>query len=229
MYVFSLTQNESIDKANLANKIAVVLFDSANLHDAIQFAKKSNEIYELKADNRYIDKMMDNHLVIAKSQIRVDEDAEAMKTAELIYSVVSKNSIWTPALGSYIVESLKIVYELEMRARTYEQRCIIYYLFDMLHSSFEVSKPTKEPYFLERLKQKCEDARTLKNFMYETVETVYAQPKVFEVSNLMNISFDKFLKNNPATEIVSAMDKMNLLYHCLGGDFLLFGLKPIIE
>ena len=205
----------------------MVLYDFGNHRECMNFAGKSIEIYLSKSETKYIDKVMDNQLVISKAHVKVGEAAEAVGVCEAIFEAVTKNSIWSPALGPYIVEALKTVYEVEMAARTYERRSLIYYIFDMLHTSFDSSKPVREPFFMEKIKAKCEDSRGLKNMLVEAVDAIYRHSSAFDVSNLMNTTYDRFLQANKSPDVSRAIDDMRLLYLCMGGDFLLHSLKPI--
>jgi len=219
--------NESVEKAVLANQIAVVMYDFGNCKESMDFARKSNSIYSLKSESKYIDKMMDNTLVISKSALKIGDTELAQNLCEEVFLKISKPQIWNPYLGSFVVESLKTVYELVVKEKEYEVRCLIFYIFDMLHSSFNNKKPIRDTHYMERLKQKVEDSRGLKRFLNEVIEQILMQNHTFETANLMNTTYDKFVQKHSRPEVLTVMETMKLLYLTLGADFLLHSLKPV--
>ena len=134
--------------------------------------------------------------------------------------------MWTPALGTYLVEALKTVYEVEMNTNFHDRRSLVYYVFDMIHSSFGSNLPVREPFFMEKLKDLCKNG--LQDFIGQVIEDLTLQEQDLEVSNLMNTTYDKFIKMNRSEKTIKCLENMKLIYLCMGGDFLLHHLKPMV-
>ena len=71
---------ESLEKASLANQIALILYDFGSFKESINFANKSNEIYEFKqkTDPSYLTAVLDNKVIIAKASENLDDDLKSL-------------------------------------------------------------------------------------------------------------------------------------------------------
>lgn len=223
----TLKYNENLEKADLASQISVVLFDFRNHRDAMNFAEKAITIYNTKNDATLIEKILDNHLVIAKCLIKLGEQEDATKKSESIFTMVSANSVWATSLGKYVAESLKTIYEIEVNKLPYDQRCKIYYVCDMMHSSFKNEKPIRDPFVMDKLKTRCEQDRGLTQFVQSIIESIISKPDLYDLPQIVNTSYDEFIEKN-GEKVIFAMEKLKILYLSLGSDFLLYTLKPII-
>ena len=223
----TLKYNDNLEKADLASKISVVLFDFRNHRDAMNFAEKSIAIYSKKNDVNLIEKILDCQLVIAKCYIKLGDIEESTKKAEAIFTQVSSNSVWTPALGKYIAEALKTVYEVEVNKLSYDYRCKIYYVCDMMHASFKNEKAIRDPFVMEKLKVRCEQEKGLTQFVQSIIESIISKPNIYDLPQIVNTTYDEFVEKN-GESVVYAMEKLKTLYLSLGSDFLLYTLKPVI-
>lgn len=218
--------SENIDKANLASQIAVVLFDFGNHKESIEFAERANGIYDKRKDATLLEKLLENHLLISKCYHRMLEIDKASEMAERVCLQVSKNEVWSPALGKYICEGLKTVYEVQVKKMSYENRVIVYFTCDMLHNSFKSEKPVRDAFLMEKLKTTCENAGSMYDFITEIFEGISKNPRTFNITNIVNTTYDEFIMNNQNTQGLLILEHIKLLYLSLGADFLLHTLKP---
>lgn len=171
---------------------------------------------------------MDNRVVMAKSYIKMRDFEEAVSICESIYTSICRNTIWTSSLGPYLVECLKIIYEIEVTSLDYNLRCQLYYIFEMLHFSYQLQKPTRESFFMDKLKTKVEELGGMKNFFHDVAERVLTQKTIFSVENVVNTTYEQFLKKYSSQEVSKVLEASKLVYMCLGADFLIYTLKPVV-
>ena len=166
-------------------------------------------------------------MICSKAHLKLEEVEDSLKICESVFNQVSKSQYWSSSLGSYIVEALKVVYEVEMGSRSYDHRRLIYYTFTMMHASYAIVHPSKDVFFLERLKNKCEDYKGLRLYLTSSFDMIVSLPEVFSVSNVLNTTFDRFSKQFNKPQVLQALENFKLLYMCMGPDFLMHTLKPI--
>lgn len=224
-----LSYSDQLEKAALASQIAVVLLDFGNQREAIEFAHKSNEIYLKKNDAALISKILDNKLVEAQALMKLGETNLAVTQAENIFTQISNNSVWTTSLGKYVAESLKVVYEMEMNKLSYEERCKIYYVCDMLHNSFKNDLPLNETFILDRLKKACEECSGLVRFVKSIAEGILSNQSVFQLNNIVAITYDEFMEQYEGSHLALILEKVKIMYISLGSRFLLHTLRPVIS
>lgn len=165
---------ESLEKASLANQIALILYEFGSFKESINFANKSNEIYEFKqkTDNRYLSAVLDNKVVIAKASENLDMDEKSLDECEKTFNLVTRRSNWTPVFGKYIVEILKVTFQVLVKSLTHTKKCNIYYIMDLISVSFTKSDPSKDLVFMQELKDKCELHKNCTNFVRSLILTI---------------------------------------------------------
>lgn len=125
----------------MANQIAIILYDFGSYKEAIHFAEKSNEIYILKDEILYIEKVLDNRLVISKANEMLDKDQESLEQCEKTFNLVTRRKIWKARFGKYIVEILKVTFKVLVKKQPHTRKCNIYYILDLIHISFQKKIP----------------------------------------------------------------------------------------
>ncbi len=142
---------ESLEKASLANQIALILYDFESYKECINFANKSNEIYEFKkkVDIKFENAVFDNKVVIAKACESLDLDQKSLEECEKTFNLVTRKSNWEPKLGKYIVEILKVTFKVLIKSLTHTKKCNIYYIMDLISLSFAKSDPSADIVFMQ--------------------------------------------------------------------------------
>lgn len=227
--IFEITRHDDgIEKASLANQIAVILFEFGSYEEAITFAKKSNEFFALNEEPHIIRKILDNKLVIAKSRQERFQHSQSLEECEKAFNLATKRSVWEPRLGKYIVEILKVTIKILLSKVEHRMRCSIYYIFSLVHLTYKNQKAiVHDQNFLVDLKEVCELHKDCTNFVRSLIGTVERFQDVFDLSNLVNVKFEEFKQLHQIDEILTAMDDFKRIYLCLGPEFLLHEIKPV--
>lgn len=216
----------------MGNQIAMLLNDFGSHREAIQYAERSNEIFTKREENRFIESIMMNNLIIANSKSKLGEYSEALKRSEALFNSVAKIAEWNDRLGIFITESVKISFELVFKelATTQREKNQIYFMLELLKHSFGPLQPTKSREVLERLKTLIVNNKSPTNLLRSIFTELYNRELVYEVENMVNVTFHEFLQRQDEQvkeNVGRAMNNFKLVYECLGADFMLSVVIPV--
>lgn len=223
--------NEDLDKAEMANQIATLLNDFGSYKDAIDFAIRSNTVYDSKKSLVFVPKIMQNNRIIAEAKNRLGEYEEAMKRADDLYNNVTNDNIWDEGLGEIIVESTKITFEALLRSEYKDIQSRVYYVLDMIDES-ERNKTVNRQAAIRQLKNICEANKSPSFLLKKIFADIRIRPTVYSVDNLVNVTIEEFLSKLPPHQQVlrsvlkDVLQSMLVIYHCLGPKFLLPLVNP---
>lgn len=81
---------------------------------------------------------------------------------------------------------------------------------------------------MEELREKCEIHKNCTNFVKAIICTINDQEENFQVSKLVNTTYDDFIyEARDSTAVTATMEDLKLVYFCLGQDFLLHQINPL--
>lgn len=80
---------------------------------------------------------------------------------------------------------------------------------------------------MEKLKSKCQYHNNTTNFIKEIIKVILIYDEQFNVKNLVNTTFNKFLEKNEMEIVKNTMEDMKMVYFCVGPDFLLHQIQPL--
>ena len=86
--------------------------------------------------------------------------------------MVTRRSNWKPKFGKYIVEILKVTFQVLVKTLTHTKKCNIYYIMDLISLSFTKSDPSKDLIFMQELKDKCELHKNCTNLVGSLLLTI---------------------------------------------------------
>lgn len=220
---------ESFEKASLATQISLILFEFGSFKECINFAIKSNEIYEqkLRTDNSFLANVCDNKILIAKASEKLDSDQSSLEECEKTFNLVTRRSNWTPTLGKYIVEVLRVTFQVLIKGLTHTKKCNIYYIMDLIGLSFQYNDPTSDLIFMQQLKDKCELHKNCTNFVRSLILIIESHTEDFAVSRLVNTTYEYFYEDAEIDVVRETMEDLKIVYFCLGTEFLLTQIKPL--
>lgn len=205
------------------------MFEFGSFKECINFAVKSNEIYEqkLKTDNQYLSLVCENKILISKASEKLDNDHSSLEECEKTFNLVTRKSNWTPTLGGYIVEVLRVTFQVLIKGLTHVKKCNIYYIMDLIGLSFEYKDPTSDLVFMQQLKDKCELHKNCTNFIRSLILIVESHEVDFSVQRLVNTTYAIFYEDADSDVVRETMDDLKIVYFCLGNEFLLTQIKPL--
>ena len=224
--------NDNIEKAEIANQIATLLHEFNSHLEAIEFAEKSNAVFDKKGE-KYISKVMLNNKIIAEAKSKLGDYEDAIKRADALYNNVTNPTIWNKTLGCFIVDSVKISFEAMLRDEG-EYKGIkntMFFILDMIKDSSDNIPPTDDD--IEQLKVICEANKFPSNLLRAMLSDIVARPEIYNVDSLVNVDIDRFVANLPfhqkqnAYVIEKIMKSFALIYKCVGGEFLMQMVKPM--
>ena len=107
-------KEESTDKAILANKIALILFNVGSFEEAMSFASKSNEIFKSSLESEYLESVLRNSVIICMCNEKLDNDTEALNCCEETYDLATQPGNWIPAYGEFLIDLLKVTFKVRV-------------------------------------------------------------------------------------------------------------------
>ena len=209
----------------------MLLNDFGSYREAIDYAEKSNEIFLKKEEGKYVEAMMTNNLIIAQSKNKLGDSSEALKRSEALFNSVSKITEWQQGLATFIIESVKIPFELLTKEiKDSDKLNRVYYVLEMFKSSFGHLEVTKSKEKLETLKMTIINNKSPTNLIRSILSELESREGVYDVDMLVNTTFQQFIARQepPAKDnIVRTMQNLLLVYECLGSDFLINSVRPV--
>lgn len=231
--IYATTEfNDNIEKAEIANQIATLLNEFNSHLEAIEFAEKSNLVFDKKGE-KYISKVMLNNKIIAEAKSKLGDYEDAIKRADALYNNVTNPSIWNTSLGCFVVDSVKISFEAMLRDEG-EYKGIkhtMFFILDMIKDSTDGKPATDDD--IEQLKTICEANKFPSSLLRAMLSDIMNRPEIYNIDSLVNVDIDKFVRKLPSHQkqnagvIEKIMRSLALIFKCVGGEFLLEIVKPL--
>lgn len=222
--------NDNMEKAEMASQISSLLYDFGAYSDCVAFADKSNEILQNKEDLKNMVKVMLNNKIIAQAKSKMGDYSDAIKRAENLYNTVTKPAVWNAMIvGQFLVGACKIIFDCMVRELN-DKKSVLYFIVEMLHSSFRRTEPSTDLSTIEYLKQRCDDNKNPSTLISGAFSDISSRDNLYSVNTLVNVTYDQFIAKAPEASkegVERTMTTMRLLYEVIGYEFLIDCVKPV--
>jgi len=159
---------------------------------------------------------------------QLDRNDDSLGVLENNFELITKKTIWQARLGKYIIEIIKVTLKVLTKRIKYNQKCTLYYILDMIHLSFESAKEVRDDFFMEQIKSKCQEHKNCTQFIRHILDLMIKNESEFRVERLVDISYYEYMDQIKDEELEGLMQDLKLLYFCVGPNFLLTQIKPVL-
>ena len=224
-------QSSALEKADMAYQIALLSKEFGAHKDAIFFAQSSNQFFS--QDRRFVSKQMANLKVIAESTLIEGNFESASDQADGLFTAARSNITGDniEPMKEFIVASVRIAFQAQAVPLDKMKKAKLYYIFDMIHASFYLEAIDDSNNTVEELRRICQANKGPSGLLRNIFGDIWSKSNIYHVDNLVNISYDDFLKFNEAgsnSTTQRTMNTMLLIYKTTGYKFLLTIVQPYL-
>lgn len=224
-------QSSALEKADMAYQIALLSKEFGAHKEAIFFAEISNQFFA--SDRRFVSKQMANLMIIAESTLIEGNYESASDQADGLFTAARTNMAGDhiEPMKEFIIASVRIAFQAQAIPLDKMKKAKLYYIFDMIHASFYLETIDDSNNTVEELRKISQANKGPSGLLKNIFADIWSKPKTYDVDNLVNISYDDFLKLNDAganTTTQRTMTTMLLIYKTTGYKLLLTIVQPYL-